>query len=226
MTGSGDADPARRGLLAGVLALAVFGATSASADTETQQPLRLVAFGDSLTAGYGLPRGVAFPDILTAELKKKGHDVIVENAGVSGDTASAGLARLDWSIGDGVDGVILELGANDALRGIDPAVTRKALEDIIVRLKERDIPVLLAGMRAPPNLGPDYAKRFDPIFPELAAKHGLVLYPFFLDGVAAQRELNLPDGIHPTEEGIRVIVSRMLPAVETFLARLTPAPAR
>lgn len=196
-----------------------------SAYAQTQKPLRLVAFGDSLTAGYGLPGGVAFPDVLTAELQKKGYDVVVQNAGVSGDTSSAGLARLGWSVGDGVDGVILELGANDALRGIDPAVTRNALDEIIVRLKERNIPVMLAGMRAPPNLGPDYAQRFDPIFPDLAAKHGLVLYPFFLDGVAAQRELNLPDGIHPTAEGIRVIVSRILPAVETFLSRITAKPA-
>lgn len=195
------------------------------AHAQEKGQLRLVAFGDSLTAGYGLPRAAAFPTVLTAELQKKGYDVVVENAGVSGDTSSAGLARLDWSVGEGVDGVIVELGANDALRGIDPAVTRKALEEIIVRLKERDIPVMLAGMLTPPNLGPDYARRFDSIFPDLAAKHGLVLYPFFLDGVAARRELNLPDGIHPTAEGIRMIVSRILPAVETFIARITSTPA-
>ncbi len=210
----------------GLLAMALTSAGSGIAEAQTRKPLRIVAFGDSLTAGYGLPQGAAFPDILTSELQKKGYDIVVENAGVSGDTSSAGLARLDWSIGDGIDGVILELGANDALRGIDPAVTRKALEDIIVRLKERNIPVMLAGMLAPPNLGADYARRFDPIFPDLAAKHGLVLYPFFLDGVAARRELNLPDGIHPTAEGVRVIVSRILPAVETFLARIKASPAR
>lgn len=217
--------PERRGFLKWALALALLPRIFVPASAQEPGRLRLVAFGDSLTAGYGLPQAAAFPNVLTAELQKKGLDVVVENAGVSGDTASTGLARLDWSIGEGVDGVILELGANDALRGIDPDVTRKALDDIIVRLKQRDIPVMLAGMLAPPNLGPDYARRFDPIFPELAAKHGLVLYPFFLDGVAGQRQLNLPDGIHPTDEGIRVIVSRILPVVETFIARIKAAPA-
>jgi acyl-CoA thioesterase I len=184
--------------------------------------LKLVALGDSLTAGYGLPAAAAFPTVLQAALKAKGHDVEIANAGVSGDTASGGLDRLDWSVPAGTDGVILELGANDMLRGTDPAVTRSALETIITRLQARKIPVLLAGMYASRNLGPDYVARFDKIYPELAAKYGLVLYPFFLDGVAGQSKLALPDGLHPTAEGIRLVVDRILPSVETFLARLGP----
>ncbi len=187
------------------------------------RPLKLVALGDSLTAGYNLPAAAAFPAQLERALRARGRNVTVENAGVSGDTAQGGLDRLDWSVGDGVDGVILELGANDALRGLDPAGTERALEAIILRLKERRIPVMLAGMRAPPNLGVDYARRFDGLFARLAARHGLVHYPFFLDGVAGRPELNLRDGIHPTAEGVRVIVERILPAVETFIATL---PAR
>jgi acyl-CoA thioesterase I len=144
----------------------------------------------------------------------------IENAGVSGDTSQGGLDRLDWSVAEGVAGVILELGANDALRGIDPGQTLAALDTIITRLKERRIAVLLAGMRAPPNMGPDYVGRFDAIFAGLAQKHGLVLYPFFLDGVAGRPELNQRDGIHPTAEGVGVIVQRMLPSVERFLDAL------
>ncbi len=182
--------------------------------------LRLAAFGDSLTAGYGLPASAAFPVRLQQALEARGRKIVIENAGVSGDTAQAGLDRVDWSIGDGVDGVILELGANDALRGLDPDETRKALDAIIVRLKQRKIAVMLAGMRAPVNMGPDYARRFDAIFKDLADKHGLILYPFFLDGVAAQRELNQNDGIHPTAAGVDVIVKRILPTVEAFLDSL------
>ncbi len=185
-------------------------------------PLRIVAFGDSLTAGYGLPQSAAFPVQLQKALEAKGRRIVIENAGVSGDTAQAGLDRLDWSIGEGVDGVILELGANDALRGLDPGQTRTALESIIVKLRQRGIPVMLAGMRAPPNMGPDYVGRFDAIFGDLAARHGLILYPFFLDGVAGQRALNLPDGVHPTAEGIRIIVGRILPTVEKFLDSIRP----
>lgn len=184
------------------------------------EPIRLVAFGDSLTAGLGLPASEAFPAKLQAALKAKGHDVVIENAGVSGDTASAGLARLDWSVPDGTQGVILELGANDALRGIDPSVTEKALDEALARLKARGIPVLLAGMQAPPNLGAAYKKRFDAIYPDLAAKHSVPLYPFFLEGVAAQATLNQADGIHPNAAGVDAIVKAMLPAVEAFLATL------
>jgi acyl-CoA thioesterase-1 len=182
--------------------------------------IRLVALGDSLTAGYNLPEAAAFPSRLQAALRSRGRTVTVINAGVSGDTSQGGLDRLDWSVGDGVDGVILELGANDALRGLDPAQTRANLDAIIRRLTERRIPVLLAGMRAPPNMGPDYASRFDGLFPELARQHDLVFYPFFLDGVAARPELNQRDGIHPTAQGVDVIVERILPTVERFLDRI------
>jgi len=184
------------------------------------RPLNLVALGDSLTAGYGLPAAAAFPVQLEAALKARGHAVTVANAGVSGDTATGGLDRVEWSVPDGTDGVILELGANDMLRGTDPGVTEKALDAIIAKLKARGIPVMLAGMRAAPNLGPDYGKRFDGIYPRLAERYGLVLYPFFLDGVAGERSLALPDGLHPTKEGVAKIVAGILPRVEEFLARL------
>jgi len=187
-----------------------------------RQPIRLVAFGDSLSAGYGLPQEAAFPATLERALKARGHNVEVINAGVSGDTASAGLDRLDWSVPEGTDGVILELGANDMLRGLDPAVPRRAIDAIVQRLRARGIPVLLAGMVASRNLGAAYVQNFDSLYPEIAKKHGLVLYPFFLDGVAGERSLNLQDGIHPTAKGIEVIVGRILPTVETFLARLSP----
>lgn len=184
------------------------------------RPLRLVALGDSLSAGYGLPANAAFPAVLEKQLRAAGLAVEVANAGVSGDTSQGGLERLDWSVPDGTDGVILELGANDALRGVDPAVTEKALDTIITRLKARDIPVLLTGMYAPRNLGEAYYARFDAIYPRLAQKHGLVLYPFFLEGVAGDRRLNQPDLLHPTAEGIGVIVQSILPTVRRFIATL------
>ncbi|MCK0206475.1 arylesterase [Starkeya koreensis] len=187
------------------------------------ESLRIVALGDSLTAGHGLPANQSFPVRLQAALKAKGHDVVIENAGVSGDTTSGGLARLDWSVPDGTDGVILELGANDALRGLDPAIPEKSLTAILERLKARKIPVLLAGMRAPPNYGFEYVAKFDPIYPHLAEEFGVPFYPFFLDGVAGNTKLNQADGIHPTGEGVDIIVARMLPAVEAFIATL---PAR
>ncbi|WP_238312649.1 arylesterase [Methylobacterium crusticola] len=188
------------------------------------RPVRIVALGDSLTAGYGLPADAAFPVVLERVLKAKGQAVAVANAGVSGDTATGGLDRIDWSVPDGTDGVILELGANDMLRGTDPAMTEAALEAIITRLKGRGIPVLLAGMRAPPNLGPDYVRRFDAIYPALAARHGLVLYPFFLDGIAGDRGLNLADGLHPTRAGVERVVAGIVPTVEDFLQRLRKGP--
>jgi acyl-CoA thioesterase-1 len=191
------------------------GAVQAAPD----RPLRIVALGDSLTAGYGLPQSAAFPVVLERALKARGHNVEIVNAGVSGDTASGGLERLDWSVPDGADGVILELGANDMLRGLDPAAIRRALDAIVTRLKARGIPVLLAGMYASRNLGADYVQRFDAIYRDLAAEHGLVLYPFFLEGVVGQRQLNLPDGLHPTAKGVETIVERILPTVESFLAR-------
>ncbi|MCO5090535.1 arylesterase [Bosea sp. (in: a-proteobacteria)] len=192
------------------------------ANPNSARPLKLVAFGDSLTAGYNLPAASAFPAVLEAALRARGIAVEIVNAGVSGDTTQGGLERLDWSVPEGTDGVVLELGANDALRGVDPAQTRQALEAMILRLKERGIPVLLAGMLAPRNLGADYAKRFDPIYRELAEKHGLVLYPFFLEGIAGERALNQADGLHPTAEGVAVIVRAILPTVERFIASLPP----
>lgn len=186
--------------------------------------LKLVALGDSLTAGYNLPGSAAFPPVLEQVLRQKGIAVEIVNAGVSGDTVQGGLERLDWSVADGTDGVILELGANDALRGVDPAVTHKGLETIVTRLKARGIPVLIAGMYAPRNLGPDYAARFDSIYPELAKSHGLVLYPFFLEGIAGDRALNQADLLHPTAEGVRVIVRNILPTVERFIATLPAKP--
>jgi acyl-CoA thioesterase I len=187
-------------------------------DSRAAQPLKLVVLGDSLTAGYGLDGTQAFPARLEAELRARGHDVSVINAGVSGDTAKQGLERLDWSIGADVDAAIVELGANDALRGLDPNETRDSLERIIARLKERKIKVMLAGMVAPPNLGASYKENFDAIYPELAKRHQVPLYPFFLDGVASEDDLNLEDGIHPNAKGVEEIVKRMLPSVEEFLA--------
>jgi acyl-CoA thioesterase-1 len=191
------------------------------AEAQEPRPLRIVTLGDSLTAGLGLPQDAAFPAVLERALEERGHDVEVLNAGVSGDTSSGGLERLDWSVPDDADGVILELGANDMLRGLDPAITRRNIDTIVERLKNRGIPVLLTGMYASRNLGPDYVRTFDSIYPEIAKKHDLVLYPFFLDGVAGERSLNQPDGLHPTAQGVKRIVERILPAVETFLARLT-----
>ncbi|HEX8418286.1 MAG TPA: arylesterase [Methylobacterium sp.] len=187
------------------------------------RPLKLVAFGDSLSAGYRLPAAAAFPAVLERELRSRGRPVSVANAGVSGDTTTGGLDRLDWSVPDGTDGVILELGANDMLRGTDPAVSAKALDSIVRRLKERGIPVLLAGMRAARNMGPDYVARFDAIYPDLAARYGLVHYPFFLEGVAGQRSYNLDDGLHPNAKGIETIVAGILPSVETFIDRIERA---
>ncbi|MBN8533590.1 MAG: arylesterase [Rhizobiales bacterium] len=184
--------------------------------------IRLVALGDSLTAGYLLAGADAFPSVLEKALRVKGLDVAIENAGVSGDTATGGLERLDWSVPDGTDGVIVELGANDALRGLDPMVTEKALDQIITRLKARNIAVLLAGMLAPRNNGEAYGKAFDAIYPRLAQKHGIALYPFFLDGIAGDPKLNLADMIHPNPAGVRVIVERMLPVAEAFVKGLLP----
>ncbi|TNE35293.1 MAG: arylesterase [Alphaproteobacteria bacterium] len=178
---------------------------------------RIVAIGDSLTAGYGLPPGVDFVTQLQAALRKENFDVKIENAGVSGDTSTGGLQRLDWALGDGADLVILELGANDALRGISPGVTRKNLDEILGVLKRRNIPVLLTGMMAPPNMGKDYASEFNSIYPDLAAKYDVELYPFFLKDVAAIPSLNQSDAIHPNAEGVKVIVKNMLPYVARFL---------
>ena len=188
------------------------------------RPVQIVALGDSLTAGRGLPLSASFPVKLEAALKAKGVAVQIANAGVSGDTASAGLARLDWSVPEGTDAVIVELGANDMLLGIDPKVTRKALAEIVRRLSGRGIVVLLAGMQAAPNLGAEYGREFEAIFSDLAARNDLLVYPFFLDGVAADAKLNQPDGIHPTAAGVDEIVARILPTVEELIARVRRKP--
>jgi acyl-CoA thioesterase-1 len=198
--------------VAGVLALAVAGSAQA-------RPLRLVVLGDSLTAGYGLPPGKAFPDQLEAALRAEGWDVDVVNAGVSGDTAEDGLARYDWTVPADANALIIELGANDMLRGLPPEMTKKALAAILDKASAAHLPALLAGMRAAPNLGGEYDQAFDAIYPQLAAGHAAALYPFFLDGVAGSPKLNQPDGIHPTAAGVAVIVSRALPAVEGLLRR-------
>lgn len=208
-----------RHFVIGLLACLLVAGTGA-ARAQQARPVAIVALGDSLTAGYQLPPGDAFPVKLQAALKAKGLDVTVENAGVSGDTSTGGLERLDWAVGDGVDAVILELGANDALRGIDPAVTRRNLDEILARLKARGIAVLLTGMLAPPNMGPQFAAAFNPIFTELAAKHGVLFDPFFLEGVAAVRDLNLADGMHPNARGVDAIVARILPKVEELVAEV------
>ena len=189
-------------------------------------PVKIVAFGDSLTAGYGLPGPDAFPAKLAAALKAKGETIEIANAGVSGDTTTGGLERVDWSVPDGTEAVILALGANDLLRGIDPAVTEKALDGILAKLKERNIKVLLAGMLAGKNMGADYETRYNAIFPALAKKYDVLFYPFFLDGVATDRALNQQDGIHPNAAGVDVIVKRILPTVEELIAQVRSNPSR
>jgi acyl-CoA thioesterase-1 len=181
------------------------------------QTLHILAFGDSLTAGLGLDPAEAFPARLETALKARGHDIVIANAGVSGDTSTAAAERLDWSLVPDIDGVIVELGANDALRGIDPARTEIALDGILTELQKRKLPVLLAGMLAPRNLGQDYGAAFDAIFPRLAQKHGVLFYPFFLEGVAADPALNQPDGLHPNSKGVDMIVSRILPVTEDLI---------
>ncbi len=187
------------------------------------RPLKIVALGDSLTAGYGLPAQEAFPAQLERALRAKGHAVEIENAGVSGDTASGGLARLDWSVPGGTDAVIVELGANDMLRGVDPQTTRKALDTLLGQLKQRGIEVLFTGMRAAPNMGAEYGQAFEKLFADLAAKHDVVFYPFFLDGIAAQTKLALRDGMHPNAEGVKGIVTGILPKAEELIARIKTA---
>jgi acyl-CoA thioesterase-1 len=196
------------------------------APAQAQSPIKLAVLGDSLSAGHGLPLEAAFPARLQKALREKGVKVDILNAGVSGDTTSGGRDRLDWSIPDGTEAVIVELGANDALRGLDPKVTKSALEDIIKKLQARKIAVMLAGMVAPPNYGPDYAAKFDPIYADLGKAYDVPLYPFFLDGVAGDAKLNQPDGIHPTAEGIDIIVARILPSVEAFLNKVSAGRAK
>ena len=185
------------------------------------ETVKIFAFGDSLTAGFGLERGQGFVPQLQAKLIAEGYDVEIINAGVSGDTTSGGRNRLDWSVGPEADGVILELGANDMLRGLPVKSARDNLDAMVAGLKERKVPVLIAGMQAAPNLGEEYGKAFDAIYPDLAAKYDMLLYPFFLEGVAGDAALNQPDGIHPTHEGVAVIVKNIFPSVKELIARVT-----
>lgn len=200
-----------------VLMLGLMTAGPVLAGAEATKPIKVVVLGDSLSAGLGLAGNEAFPAKLQKALQDKGIVIDMTNAGVSGDTASGGRDRLDWSVPDGTDAVIVELGANDALRGIDPAVTRKALTEIVTRLKARKIAVMLCGMLAPPNYGSEYAAKFNAIYPDLAKQFDVPLYPFFLEGVAADPKLNQADGLHPTAAGVDIIVANMLPTVEAFL---------
>ena len=209
-----------------VLGVVLMTAGTGFAQTQTEttaaaKPIKIVVLGDSLSAGLGLSGSAAFPERLQKTLESNGLSVEIRNAGVSGDTSSGGCDRLDWSVPDGTQAVILELGANDALRGTDPAVTRSALSDILTRLKARGIAVLLCGMVAPPNYGDDYSARFNAIYPDLAKSFGVPLYPFFLQGVAADAKLNQADGLHPTAEGVDIIVRNILPTVQAFLGTIS-----
>ncbi len=191
-------------------------AKAAGAKTDAKT-VTLLLFGDSLTAGYGLTQDEGFAPVLKTALKRDGYDVNIINAGVSGDTTAAGLARLEWSLAEEVDAVVVELGGNDALRGIDPAETARNLKSIIEILKARKLPVLLAGMRAPPNLGPDYEKTYNALFARLAQEEDVLFYPFFLEGVAADPNLNQSDGIHPNTRGVVIIVDNILASVKKLL---------
>jgi acyl-CoA thioesterase I len=204
--------PFLMGLALSIPAVFGLGLTPATAKT-----IKLVAFGDSLTAGYLLPADAAFPAVLEKALRGAGYDVRIANAGVSGNTAEDGLARLDWALQDGADGVILELGANDMLRGIDPARTRATLDTILAKLAAQHIKVLMAGMLASPSLGAEYGRAFNAIYPALAAKYKVPLYPFFLQGVAGNKSLQLADGLHPNRDGVRKIVAQILPLTENFM---------
>ena len=208
------------------LILAIFFAGINGIAGAAAKPIKIVAIGTSLTQGYNLPPGTDFTAVLGAELRAKGHDVVVVNAGVSGDTSAGGLARLDWAMSDDTAGAIVELGSNDALRGLDVAQTRKNLDLVLVKLKARKIAVLFTGMKSPRNLGPEYVAAFDALYPELARQHGVLLYPFFLEGVAANLKLNQKDGIHPNEAGTKVIVKGILPYVEKLLTQIAAKPTQ
>ena len=215
----------RRGFSYGTKRLAVhfLGGWLALAGPALAAPVNIVAFGDSLTAGYLLPAGDAFPVVLEAALKAKGLDVAIANAGVSGDTTTGGVARLDWSVPEGTDLVILELGANDMLRGLAPSVPRGNLETILSRLHDRKIKVLLAGMLATPSLGPAYKKEFDAIYPDLAKSYAVPLYPFFLEGANFAPGTTMPDGLHPTRRGVDAIVARIVPQVAAMVREIAAA---
>jgi acyl-CoA thioesterase I len=205
----------------------LFAALAATAaETTAPRPLRIVVFGDSLVAGFGLKPSQAFPAQLERTLTARGHAVEVINAGVSGDTTASGLERVAWAVPEGTDAVIVELGANDALRGLDPGRAKINLERIIAIVKARGAQVLLAGMMAPRNMGEDYVRAFDAIYPELAAKDGVLLYPFFLAGVALDAKLNIGDGLHPNDEGVSRITQKILPFVERLIESVGARQAR
>jgi acyl-CoA thioesterase-1 len=219
--------------LAAILAPAIVAGDLALSAAQAPQPVRVLAFGDSLTQGYGVPPGMEFPARLERTLKARGLDVTVINAGVSGETSAGGLARIDWLLGDGTNGpdaAIVELGANDGLRGLSPAEMEKNLDGILARLKARGIPVLFAGMKAPRNFGAGYAMEYDSVFPRLAMKYEALFYPFFLEGVALDRTLLQPDGLHPNPAGVDEIVNHMAPLAERLVrqarTRRTEAPAQ
>jgi len=216
----------RRSSFSLALIAIVYGAVMAAvwpsapkAEENADQEVVIVAFGDSLVAGYQLAPGESFPAQLQDALREDGVNARVINAGVSGDTTADALARLDWALPSEADAVIVELGANDALRGFDLGETREALDEIVAKLKNRNLPVLLAGMEAPRNYGEDYSQQFRAMFAELAEKHDVLFYPFFLEGVAMNPELNQPDGIHPTAEGVAVIVENIMPKVQQLIAQ-------
>lgn len=216
-----------RGLLGWVAAAAgllVLAQAVPASEAKPREPV-IVAFGDSLTAGFGLARDEAFPAQLERALRARGQEVKVVNAGVSGDTAAAGLARLDWAMPDDASAVIIELGANDALQGLDPERTKATLAKIITQVKARGLPILLAGMEAPRNMGKEYVKAFGAMYQDLAARYDLLLYPFFLDGVALDDGLILDDGLHPNAQGVARIVQGILPKVEELLAEVNTAGA-
>ena len=200
-------------MLAIFLNIASFSPTAAA-------PLKILALGTSLTQGYGVPPGLDFTAVLQDRLRAEHIDATLINAGVSGDTSAGGLARLDWSLADHPDAEIVELGSNDALRGQSPAQTEQNIAAVLTRLKAAHVAVLLTGMKAPRNLGPEYAAQFDPIYPRLAAKFGVLFYPFILDGVAMNPRLNQADGIHPNPAGVKIIVERILPLVKRLAAQV------
>jgi acyl-CoA thioesterase-1 len=208
-----------KGAVMGVLLAASLFLAPLRGAAEPQAPV-IVALGDSLTAGFGLPLDQAFPAQLEAALKERGIEAKIVNAGVSGDTAAAGLARLDWALPEDANAVIIELGANDALQGLPPESTKAALAAIIEKVQTRGLPILLAGMEAPRNLGKDYVESFGAIYPDLAARYGLILYPFFLEGPALDDGLMQSDGLHPNAEGVAAIVENILPQVEELLAKV------
>lgn len=219
--------PSRRDVLSLLLTATLLGPAFLNGAFAAQSPktVQIIAFGDSLMAGYGLDDQDSVPALLDAKLKRKGFHIKMTNAGVSGDTTSGGRARLDWVLTTADPQkptlVILELGANDALRGLSPDLTRKNLDAMITTIRERGFEILLCGMMAPPNLGPDYAKDFNPIYADLAREHNVPLYPFFLEGVAAKATLNQQDGMHPNAQGTAIIANRLVPVIEPILKRMS-----